>query len=242
MVLTGNKLSNRSSAHAGRFKHIISAVYFALWSVFLVRCTIHFSKESSSSPTIIKDDQLLDQPQFSQSTKNIKPQGLGAIDELYHTVTAERLHGIAQKHRNHYDSATPFPHIALDNLFPDAIIQEVIREHPESSVASDGCVQGVQCFKSSTQNLKSAITQEAKMGMHTRVLFSFLKSSIFTTFLEELTGIKNIIPDPHFRGSGLHFTGTGGNLNIHADFNKYQSYNLDRRVSYNKDEVSIEIV
>ena len=83
--------------------------------------------------------------------------------------------------------------------------------------------------------MKSAIARETDMGMHTRVLFSFLKSSIFTTFLEELTGIKNILPDPHFRGSGLHFTGPGGSLDIHADFNKYEGYNLDRRVSYHED-------
>lgn len=69
------------------------------------------------------------------------------------------------------------------------------------------------------------------MGTYTRVLFSFLKSSIFTTFLQDLSGISNIIPDPHFRGSGLHFTSTGGSLDIHADFNMYKGYKLDRRVN-----------
>ena len=58
-----------------------------------------------------------------------------------------------------------------------------------------------------------------------------------------------IIPDPFFRGSGLHYTASGGNLNIHADFNRYSvkrlkgwkalkflrnsdgAWNLDRRVN-----------
>mmetsp|Transcript_56901 Transcript_56901/g.120803 ORF Transcript_56901/g.120803 Transcript_56901/m.120803 type:complete len:180 (-) Transcript_56901:257-796(-) len=51
-------------------------------------------------------------------------------------------------------------------------------------------------------------------------------------FLEELTGIKNIVSDPHYWGSGLHFTdGDGGKLNIHADFNTLPGYQLDRRVN-----------
>ena len=234
-----HKPNKHPAPPAGRFKLIAPGAFFALWSVFLVQCTLFFSKESPSfsTPLITKNNDLPsnnDNPtQFLKSVqKNVDPPVQDAIYELYHKVTAERLHTIAEKHRTHYDSATPFPHIAIDNLFPDAIIQEVIREHPESSVASNGCIPGIQCFKTPKQNLKSAITQEDKMGMYTRVLFSFMKSSIFTTFLEELTGIKNILPDPHFRGSGLHFTGPGGNLDVHADFNKYQGYDLDRRVSH----------
>lgn len=65
----------------------------------------------------------------------------------------------------------------------------------------------------------------------TRTLFSFLKSSTFIQFLEKLTGISDIIPDPHFRGSGIHQTLSGGFLNIHADFNRYERYGLHRRVN-----------
>jgi len=58
------------------------------------------------------------------------------------------------------------------------------------------------------------------MGVHTKILFSAMKSSNFIRFLEQLTSISPIIPDPHYRGSGLHITASGGNLDIHADFNK----------------------
>ena len=41
-------------------------------------------------------------------------------------------------------------------------------------------------------------------------------------FLEALTGIAALIPDPQFRGSGLHFVGPGGRLAVHADFARYE--------------------
>ena len=94
--------------------------------------------------------------------------------------------------------------------------------------------EGVQCFhKSSDENesKKTAIHGESAMGPATRALFGLLKSSIFVEFLEKLTGIDDIIPDPHFRGSGLHQTDPGGFLRVHADFNRYERYGLDRRVN-----------
>lgn len=54
---------------------------------------------------------------------------------------------------------------------------------------------------------------------------------MFLKFLEELTGITNLISDPSFRGGGLHNIYRGGKLGIHADFNKHERYGLDRRLN-----------
>lgn len=154
------------------------------------------------------------------------------VEELYRTVSSQRLFNISSKFKYEYGSATPFPHIVIDGIFPEAILQEVMKEHPDSVLQDDGCLVGKKCFNEERQNKKSAVDIEEQMGLYTRILFSFMKSSIFTRFLEDLTGITNLIPDPHFRGSGLHFTGPGGNLDVHADFNKYKGgYRLDRRVN-----------
>lgn len=48
-----------------------------------------------------------------------------------------------------------------------------------------------------------------------------MKSSRFVNFLQELTGIPDIVPDPHYPGAGIHLTLPGGFLQIHADFNRY---------------------
>ena len=50
-------------------------------------------------------------------------------------------------------------------------------------------------------------------------------------FLEELTGIEGLIPDPYYTGGGIHVVANGGHLDIHADFNHHAKLNLERRIN-----------
>jgi hypothetical protein len=57
-------------------------------------------------------------------------------------------------------------------------------------------------------------------------------SSAFVDFLQTMTGIEEaLIPDPHYRGGGLHQIDPGGYLEVHADFNRHPAFGLDRRVN-----------
>ncbi len=49
--------------------------------------------------------------------------------------------------------------------------------------------------------------------------------------LENITGIKGLIPDPYFSGGGFHEIGQGGHLSVHADFNHHKQMNLERRIN-----------
>jgi Rps23 Pro-64 3,4-dihydroxylase Tpa1-like proline 4-hydroxylase len=59
----------------------------------------------------------------------------------------------------------------------------------------------------------------------------FLNSDITLRFLEKLTGIKNLIPDPTFTGGGYHKIKAGGKLAIHADYNIHPHTKLHRRIN-----------
>jgi len=205
-----------------------------LWSAVLLAFSLRISKQNGETAEAAMEFPLEEAKRVSPLRTPEKVDTTTTdtvVEELYRSISPQRLKKIAQTHRAHYANAIPFPHIAIDNIFPDSILQKVIDEHPESALDGKGCLKGQSCFRESRQNLKSAIDVEEKMGIYTRVLFSFLKSSVFVKFLEDITGIKDIIADPHFRGSGLHFTGPGGNLNVHADFNRYAAFQLDRRVN-----------
>ncbi|NJM87615.1 MAG: 2OG-Fe(II) oxygenase [Hydrococcus sp. RU_2_2] len=65
----------------------------------------------------------------------------------------------------------------------------------------------------------------------TRLLLYQMNGATFVNFLEKLTGIEGIIPDPHLVGGGLHQIERGGYLKIHVDFNKHGKLNLDRRLN-----------
>ena len=64
-----------------------------------------------------------------------------------------------------------------------------------------------------------------------RRFLAFLNSAPMLEFLEALTGIEGLIPDPYFGGAGPHQSSRGGFLKIHADFNWHPKLQLDRRVN-----------
>jgi Rps23 Pro-64 3,4-dihydroxylase Tpa1-like proline 4-hydroxylase len=121
-------------------------------------------------------------------------------------------------------SADPFAHIVIDNFLPDSILNEVLNEFPNPDE-----IQWKEFDNKSEKKLASV--SEQQMGHATRFLLYQLNSSTFITFLEKLTGIDGIIPDPHFVGGGLHQIKPGGYLKIHADFNKNTRLKLDRRLN-----------
>ena len=64
-----------------------------------------------------------------------------------------------------------------------------------------------------------------------RRLFMELNSSLFIHFLERLSGIEGLMPDPFFAEGGYTMSRTGGTLNIHADFSHHDKTGLERRLN-----------
>jgi hypothetical protein len=78
---------------------------------------------------------------------------------------------------------------------------------------------------------KLALFEETQMGPISRQLVSQFNGVAMIRFLERLTGIDGLVPDPHLAGGGLHQLEPGGFLKVHADFNRHEKLNLDRRVN-----------
>ena len=123
-----------------------------------------------------------------------------------------------------YITAKPFPHIVLDNFFDPALLDRILGEFP-----APGQIRW-QRFDNG-QEIKLASSAEASFGPMTRLFMYHLNSMTFLEFLSQVTGIKNLIPDPGFEGGGLHQIVRGGKLGVHADFNKHRDFNLDRRLN-----------
>jgi 2OG-Fe(II) oxygenase superfamily len=123
-----------------------------------------------------------------------------------------------------FTSADPFPHVVADGLFPEGVLAEVLAEFPEPERAD------WQQFDRATE-VKLALADVTQMGPSTRALLADLNSGPFIEFLETLTGIEGLIPDPHYVGGGLHQIRPGGFLKVHADFNRHKRLQLDRRLN-----------
>ncbi|MUL47838.1 2OG-Fe(II) oxygenase [Mycobacterium sp. CBMA293] len=146
------------------------------------------------------------------------------IDVTNFAFTREELFPIADAHREEFRNADPFPHVVIDNFLPPAVLEPVLSEFPEPGAAE------WQQYDSGRE-VKLALADSERMGPATRLLLAQFNSGPFVDFIERLTGIDGIVPDPHFFGGGLHQIRTGGFLKVHADFNRHDRLNLDRRLN-----------
>jgi hypothetical protein len=122
-----------------------------------------------------------------------------------------------------YVSAQPFPHIALDGLFPEEVLDGVLADFPRPEEMRAR-------FDNPTEK-KLGYTYETPVRDKVREFLWTMSSAPVLRFLEALTGIEGLIPDPYFGGAGPHQIVPGGFLKVHVDFNWHPLLRLDRRLN-----------
>src|SRR4051794_8429232 len=105
------------------------------------------------------------------------------------------LQGLLEGNQESYQKAHPYPHIVFDNFLPTEVLEEILAEFP-----APGAVRWNR-FENGRE-VKLEASTERSMGPHPRLLLRELNSALFMNFLEGLTGIQGIIPDPHYQGGG----------------------------------------
>jgi hypothetical protein len=126
--------------------------------------------------------------------------------------------------REPYTTASPFPHIVLDGLFPDATLEGVLAEFPRPDE-----IEWAAFDNPTEKKLGYRYTSPLKRNL--RDFLVDMSSPPILRFLEAMTGIEGLIPDPYFGGAGPHQILPGGFLKIHADFNWHPLLKLDRRLN-----------
>lgn len=127
--------------------------------------------------------------------------------------------------RGRYQSADPFPHIVIDDLFDDAVLERVLADFPKPEETR------WMRFDSPTEKKLGYYHEHSTITDAVRSFLDALNGFEMLLFLEALTGIEGLIPDPYFGGGGLHQIESGGFLKIHADFNVHPKLKLDRRAN-----------
>lgn len=135
-----------------------------------------------------------------------------------------RYEAIAKAGAEQYAKGSPFNHIAIDNFLPEDVAEAMLAEFPKP-----GDIEWHNYQRPAEQKL--VCVDERRYGPVTRNMLFQFNSAPFLRLLETITGIPNMIPDPHMRGGGLHQTPRGGLLKLHADFNKHDENFLDRRIN-----------
>lgn len=124
-----------------------------------------------------------------------------------------------------YVFAEPFPHAVIDDFLPLAIAEALLLHFPAEAKPHDKVYE-----KGYGGQFKRQISPyDCDAFMHSA--FAFFNSPPMLAFLEGLTNIKGLIPDPYFTGGGLHEIRAGGMLGIHADFQVNETLQLRRRIN-----------
>lgn len=123
-----------------------------------------------------------------------------------------------------YETADPFPHVVIDDFLPESLISYCLKHFPKS------LDEDSESFDRDQERFKQSFHPDY-LEPELRKLFYTFNARPFIRIIENITGIKGLIPDPYFLGGGFHQINTGGHLSMHADFNHHKPLNLERRVN-----------
>ncbi|MEM6262445.1 MAG: 2OG-Fe(II) oxygenase [Bacteroidota bacterium] len=124
-----------------------------------------------------------------------------------------------------YQREEPYPHIVLENFLEGWAARKAMESFP--NVKDEGWIHYIH-----VNERKHGLNKMDMLPSFIQEVIQTLNSAEFVGYLEKLTGIPKLLPDPMLEGGGLHQTQRGGFLNIHADFTVHpHKRNWRRRVN-----------
>ncbi len=124
-----------------------------------------------------------------------------------------------------YQAAEPFPHGVYDDFLPHDLAVRLAQSFPTFDSIDEWVV------RDNEHNRRVFQHDETLLPSLYREMLREFNARQFLLFIETLTGIDNLIPDPYLIGGGVHLSGRDDFLNIHADFNWHHKLQAYRRVN-----------
>lgn len=143
----------------------------------------------------------------------------------------DELESIGVSSHNSYINAEPFRHAIFENFLPKKEANKALKFFPKPSSEI-----WLDWTKRDTvhQPKKQGVGHASRLkGVDPDLLnlLNAFNSYPFLNFLEQLTGINKLLPDPYFHGGALHQILNGGKLAVHTDFNDLKKLDIYRRIN-----------
>ncbi len=134
----------------------------------------------------------------------------------------KELNDIALTSKKKFKNASPFPHLIIDNFLPTNEANLIAKDFPNpNQIIWHKSGSGANPDGLDFKGVKLQCSSESEYPENIRILMHEFNSQGFLNFLKKLSGIEYIFGDPYYESCGLHSTGKGGRLMIHADVNRY---------------------
>ena len=133
-----------------------------------------------------------------------------------------------------YHEAKPFPHIVIDKFLPETILDSVLDEFNKNKNWWYDKVKWTEPYQVNKfywpYDIETANNMPNDLPTIS-ALVNYLNSPVMLKYLEELTGIDNLISDELLMGGGLHKITSGGKLAVHKDYNVHPMKKIYRRLN-----------
>jgi len=128
---------------------------------------------------------------------------------------------LADDYQPGYEEATPWPHTVIEGLINPAVIAAAESEELELALSLP--------LRHATRQIKAETPRPS--GRNALAILQALCGPSFLTFLEDLTGIAGLIPDPGHYWAGLQVFPPGAFQALHRDFRVHPITRLFHRVN-----------
>jgi len=120
-----------------------------------------------------------------------------------------------------YRDAKPYPHLVIDNFFDADVLEQISREIVGEKVNFN------KVFTDAYQRNKTISTGDAVPPLINVIASKFAASGMLR-YLEKVTGLGCLIPDPHYNSDYgyYHIVGAGGVLGSHVDHSRHNTLNV----------------
>jgi Rps23 Pro-64 3,4-dihydroxylase Tpa1-like proline 4-hydroxylase len=127
--------------------------------------------------------------------------------------------------RSSYKAAKPFPHLVIDNLFTDELLNSLLPEI--DGMQRDQWKNVEQDPRERTLRMASAV----EIGAAGERFLNVVHSAAFLYLLSEITGVWQLLPDPYLQGGGYAAMRRGDYFNVHSDRSVAYDTGLTRRLA-----------
>lgn len=136
-----------------------------------------------------------------------------------------RLPGSIDELRAAYQGAKPFPHLVMDDLFHDPMLNALLPEI--EGMQRDQWKNVEQDPRERTLRMRSAV----EIGEAGERFLNVVHSAAFLYLLSEITGVWQLLPDPYLQGGGYAAMRRGDYFNVHSDRSVAYDTGLTRRLA-----------
>ena len=139
---------------------------------------------------------------------------------MLHPSLSSRIPLLAQA----FARREPFRHVLIDDFFAEDFLARVLAEFPDFD-------QGNARNEAGELGHKSTVERIRELGPAFAELDQQIQSRGFLDLISAITGIPDLLYDPHYFGGGTHENRPGQDLDAHVDFNRHPINGWHRRLN-----------